>query len=193
MSPRRFRACGVALAAALLALTGCTGDGTSPAADVRYLDAGKRISAYAPDARKPAPVLAGQTVDGGSFDLAAQRGKIVVINVWATWCSPCRKETPDLVSRAKALGPEGVAFVGISTRDEDANAVAFQKRYRVPYPSLSDHDGELVAAFSGTVPLSAPPSTVVIDRAGRIAGVAVGPVTEDQVTAMVEPVLAEPA
>ena len=193
--PTRARAVVAAVAAAAtLGLAGCSTGGTEPTAVVRTdLDAGKRITTYAPDDRKPAPALSGPTTDGESFDLAAARGKVVLLNVWASWCSPCRKETPALVSRSKALAPKGAVFVGINTRDEDANATAFEKRYGVPYPSLRDPDGELLAQFRGTVPLSAVPSTVVVDRAGRIAAVALGPVTEEQASAMIEPVLAEPS
>ncbi len=186
---------GTVLLAGCLALTAtaCSTGAAARDGSGTYLSADKRIAAFAPAQRKAAPALAGRTLAGASYDLAAQRGKVVVINVWGTYCGPCRTETPVLARAAADLAPRGVTFVGIDTRDDDSQARAFVARYRVPYPSLIDGDGDLVVRFNGTVPPSAVPSTLVLDRQGRIAARAIGAVDEAQLRSMIDPVLAEPA
>ena len=88
----------------------------------------------------------------------------MVINVWGSWCAPCRVETPDLVRLANETADQGVQFVGINTRDNRAAAKAFVRSFGVPYPSLQDPDGQVLLDFQGVVPTSVVPSTVVIDR-----------------------------
>jgi thiol-disulfide isomerase/thioredoxin len=127
-----------------------------------------------PVARRGEPVtLSGQTLDSTTLDIATLRGKVVVLNVWGSWCPPCRKEAPELERAFLALHPRGVEFVGIDTRDNVAAANAFVRRYEITYPSLVD-DGQMLLAFRGAVPASAVPTTLVLDRRGRIAARVVG-------------------
>lgn len=176
-----------------VALAGCSGGTGARDGSSTYVAASERITVFVAADRKPAPALAAATLDGKRFDLAAQRGKVVVINVWSTTCPPCRKETPALSRVATATAALGVRFVGIATRDELPQAREFVRRYRVSYPSLADPDGDLVVRFRGTVPTTALPSTLVIDRQGRIAARALGAVTEQEIRRMLDPVVAEPA
>ncbi len=141
--------------------------------------------------RKPAPKLTGTTLAGAPFDLAALRGRVVVLNVWASWCAPCRDEAPNLEKVWQDIEDQGVSFVGINTRDAPDNARAFERRYRISYPSVSDRDGELLVAFRGTLPPSAIPTTLVIDRDGRVAARALTPLTEIALRQLLDPVLAE--
>lgn len=143
--------------------------------------------------RAPAPALSGATLSGGSFDLAAQRGSVVVINVWASWCAPCRDEAPELVRVSADLADRGVRFVGLNIRDGSAAARTFVRKYGLRYPNIPDPAGKLLLGFAGTLPPSAIPSTLVIDAQGRVAARAIGPVDRSRLLGLIEPVLAEGA
>lgn len=130
-----------------------------------------------PVAQRPMlPTIRGRLLDGRTLDLSQYRGHVVVLNLWGSWCSPCRAEAPDLVKVANATKADGVRFVGIDTRDAPAAAAAFVRRFHVPYPSFDDRDGRVLSRFSGIVPISAVPSTVVVDQRGRVAARVVGKV-----------------
>ena len=135
------------------------------------------LDLYPPDKRVPAPKLEGTTLDDKPFALPDLAGNIVVINVWGSWCAPCRAETPDLVRLANEDADRGVRFVGINTRDNADAARAFVRNYKVPYPSVRDNNGEVLLAFRDTIPTTVVPTTVVIDRRGRVAARVIGPVT----------------
>ncbi len=142
--------------------------------------------------RRPAPEVAGKTLDGGRLALADLRGHVVVVDVWGSWCVPCREEAPDLARVARETHDKGVRFVGIDVRDNAAAARAFVRRYEITYPSLFDTDGSLLLAFDGIIPVSAVPSTVVIDRQGRIAARVIGKTTYRTLRGVIDDVLAEP-
>jgi thiol-disulfide isomerase/thioredoxin len=139
--------------------------------------------------RTKAPDLVGQTLDGERFSLGDHLGEVVVMNVWASWCAPCRAEAPALASVASDLAGRGVQFVGLDTRDSDVSARAFATTFGVGYPSLIDRDGRLQLLFSDSLPPQAIPSTVVIDRQGRVAARALGRVSESSLRGMIEPLL----
>ena len=127
--------------------------------------------------RDPAPELEGTTLDGDAFALSDWAGEVVVINVWGSWCVPCRKETPELVRLANEYADRGVRFLGINIRDNSAGARSFEGRFKIPYPSLEDPDGRLLLSFRDVIPTSVVPSTVVIDRRGDVAARIIGAVT----------------
>lgn len=149
------------------------------------------LSRWASGQRKPAPALRGRTLDGVQLSLASYRGKVVVLNVWGSWCAPCRAEAPDLRRVAADTRSRGVRFLGIDTRDNDAAARAFVREFDIPYPSLVDDDGSLLLALRDTVPAQAIPSTIVMDRRGRIAARVVGRVTYSTLTGLIDDLLAE--
>lgn len=121
-------------------------------------------------------MLAGPTLDGGELDVARLKGKPVVVNSWASWCDPCEQETPLLVDLAERF-PD-IRFVGLNVEDREAAAREFDDRFEVPYPSIVDPQSRLLASLPG-VPPKAVPSTIVIDRDGRVAGRVVGPIDVD--------------
>jgi thiol-disulfide isomerase/thioredoxin len=129
--------------------------------------------------------LSGRTLDGDTFDLATLRGRPVVINVWGSWCAPCRKEAPELQKASVELGRRGVVSLGIDTRDDTASARAFVRQYQIGYPSLVD-DGTLLLALQGAVPASAVPTTVILDRKGRAAARILGATTAATISGLVE-------
>ncbi|MCB5169015.1 TlpA family protein disulfide reductase [Streptomyces bambusae] len=149
-------------------------------------------STVAKGKRTPAPKLDGKTVDGGTLDVADLKGKVVVLNVWGSWCAPCRAEAPHFAKVAKDLKPKGVEFVGINIRNTPQAAQAFDDRFGIPYPSLHDPDSKLLLRFpKGTLSLQTIPSTLVLDREGKIAARALIGLNEEQLRKMIDPVAAE--
>lgn len=126
--------------------------------------------------RQNAPDLAGQTLAGATLSTAALRGKVVVINFYASWCAPCRAETPLLEAAALSQAARGVDVVGVLFKDSPTNGIAFRKTYHVSFPSLVDEDGVDLAKFRNVNP-SAIPVTFVLDRKGTIAARYVGGLT----------------
>jgi len=119
-----------------------------------------------PDQRPQAREVTGDLLDGGTYDVTQDRGKVVVVNFWGSWCAPCRAEADDLQQTYDATKASGVAFIGVNSRDGRDAAKAFE-RGRVTYPSIYDPDGEVALKFDVTQVST--PSTLILDRQGRIA------------------------
>ena len=177
------------------AVTACSGEPAavdsprSPA--LKTVGAGEDGLIAAGD-RTPAPRLAGSTLEGEPLDVADYRGKVVVLNFWASWCPPCRAEAPNLVEVAEQTADEGVQFVGVNVKNARDEAIAFERKAGVPYPSLHDQPGVLLTRFRKLVP-QVPPTTLILDRQGRIAGRFIGGVTTRELLAPVQALAAEPA
>ena len=166
----------------LLAVSAISACGASPGTgDKGYVD-GTGIITRLPLAERDEPgEVEGQTLEGKSISLKQYVGQVVVVNVWGSWCPPCRKEAPLLAAASRQLADEGVVFVGINTRDSSREqGLAFERRYGVPYPSIYDPSGRTLLAFRGTLNPSAIPSTVVIDQEGRVAASIVGEIPSKQ-------------
>jgi thiol-disulfide isomerase/thioredoxin len=169
-------------------LAGCSGNavGSSGGNQGYVASEGNITSVAEADRRAPGPV-AGTTLDGREAALAAYRGKVVVLNVWGSWCPPCRAEAPMLATAARDLQRKGVVFLGINSRDpEQAAPRAFERRFEVPYDSIYDPTGRTLLAFRGTLPANAIPSTVVVDAEGRVAGSNLGAITRTTLYDLVE-------
>ncbi|MFJ8694333.1 TlpA family protein disulfide reductase [Streptomyces roseolilacinus] len=184
--------------AAALALTACSGSpkGTSGGGgNTNFVTNIGGIATIAKGERPALNKLAGETLDGGRLDVADLKGKVVVLNLWGDWCNPCRAEAPHFVKVAGELKPRGVEFVGINTRSDKLESIKFEKDFKVPYPSLYDRYGKLVLnGFpKGAVQPQAIPSTLVLDRDGKIAARALKALSEKELRSMIEPVLAEKA
>lgn len=169
---------------ALLALSGCGNAGTQSAGEDFIAGNGSTTYIKIED-RVKAPELKGMTLLGSNFLLP--RNNIAVVNVWASWCSPCRAEEPTLAALA-AKYPK-VNFVGILTRDNLVNAEAFVRKRNSPYPTLIDDS--LLIGFSKSLPANAIPSTVVIDSNGLVAGRISGVVTIASLSELLDKVLSE--
>ncbi|MET9501476.1 TlpA family protein disulfide reductase [Streptomyces sp. NPDC006259] len=183
----------VAAATALL-LSACTSGGTSGGGgDTNFVMGENGISTVEKGERTAAPDLSGETVDGKRLDVASYQGKIVVVNVWGSWCAPCRAEAPNFQKVSTDLKGRGVQFVGINTRDTStSNARAFEEEQGVTYPSLYDPTGRLMLRFKkGTLNPQAIPSTLVLDRDGKIAARSLAALSEEKLRAMIDPILAE--
>lgn len=140
--------------------------------------------------RVPAPPLSGRTLDDQELAVEDLRGDVVVVNFWASWCAPCLAEAGNLISVAEQTADEGVSFVGVNIKDEAGNARAFERSHGVPYPSISDQAGSLLTRFRTLVPQQ-PPTTLLLDREGRIAASFIGGVTEPELLAPVQALAAE--
>ena len=126
--------------------------------------------------RVQAPTVNGASLTGGGgLSFAQYAGKVLVVNFYGSWCSPCRAETP-LLEKASQANPT-VAFLGVLMQDSTSNGLAFRKTYGVTYPSIVDPDGVDIAKFRGVNP-SAVPDTFVIDKAGKIAAKYVGGISD---------------
>ncbi len=183
------------VAAGVLALTACS-DGqvqrSDSAGQTRYVEGSGVVTIVPPAERQPAPQFSGPLLSGtGEFDLAQAKGDVVVLNVWASWCPPCRKEAPALQAVSTDLAAQGVQFVGVNVRDNGTDARAFEQEFGLTYPSVVDTDSALLLAFRDTLPPSAIPSTLVIDRAGRLAARVLDEVTETSLRDLVADIAAE--
>ncbi|MFJ4870446.1 TlpA family protein disulfide reductase [Streptomyces sp. NPDC088757] len=194
-APRRtVFAVGVLTAA--LALSACDGDGggTSGGGGTNFVTTKGGISTAPKGERATPGKLAGETLDGERLDVADLKGKVVVLNAWGSWCAPCRAEAPHFAKVAGDLKGEDVAFVGLNTRDANKQqALTFEEDYEVPYPSLYDPAGKLILfGFpKGTLSLQGIPSTVVLDKEGRIAARALMALDDEKLRSMIDPLLKE--
>ncbi|GAA4931496.1 hypothetical protein GCM10023224_09350 [Streptomonospora halophila] len=197
--PRKTRVRVLAAAAAAVSLAaGCAQSGTAQSSggggesqEDRYVAGDGSSTAFAPGDREPAPEVSGETLGGEAVSLADYRGDVLVLNFWASWCGPCRSEVPVLNEVHAENKDAGVAFLGVNIKDDRAAAQAFEENQDVEYPSLYDQPGKVAQAFRDTVPPAAIPSTLVVDRQGRIAARVIGETSYNELSELVEPVAAE--
>lgn len=178
----------VAVAICLSLLTACGGTTSGSASGETSYVAGNGSMTLVDSKDRGAQVnLVGQTLDGQPLDISSYLGQVVVVNVWASWCGPCRSEAVELANVAKEFSGQGVQFIGLNTRDGLAAAIAFNKRFDTGYPSVQDEEGKLTLAFGNLGP-AATPTTLVLDKEGRVAGRILGPVTESQLRSLIKAV-----
>jgi cytochrome c biogenesis protein CcmG/thiol:disulfide interchange protein DsbE len=126
------------------------------------------------DARRVMPELTMRQLDGGTWKMADHRGQVVLVNYWASWCGPCWEETPGLIRLAKELGPQGLAVVGVAVDEGGTEKVReFVEQFKVPYPvALPERMSQMEYGMEGV------PTTVLVDREGRVAKTYVGAVRQ---------------
>lgn len=152
---------------------------------------GQPVTEFPPVDRGDAVEVGGTTLTGDSLSLVDLRGQVVVVNVWGSWCPPCREEAPVLAKVSKEYAAKGVSFVGINVRDNRSSAVAFEDNYDITYPSIEDTDGRAVLALNQYIPANAVPVTLVLDREGRAAARVLGAVRDPTLRALLDSVVAE--
>ena len=183
---------------ALVVLGGCTSDPNSISEQAKQGDqkgyiAGNGAIEHIPVAQRLKPItLEGETLDGRRWSSESERGKqVVVVNTWGSWCGPCLKEIPDLKqvwADVQAAG-KPVQFMGINVREGPERGAAAFKSLQVTYPSLTDQGGTLILAFGRQAPATTP-TTLVLDREGRVAARANGPVSATTLQGLIDDVLA---
>lgn len=166
-----LRAALVAAAACLLAGCGLEQDVTNPGGG--------------PGTGTPAPQIHAPLVGGGTFDLAAERGKPVVVDFFASWCGPCQAQQADLDAASQSYVGRAL-FVGVDMRESEAAARSYASSHGMPYDSVVDGDGSIAGSYD----VPAPPTTIVIDSQGRVAHTFIGGgVTATALAAVIDPLL----
>jgi thiol-disulfide isomerase/thioredoxin len=175
-----------------MAMAGCSGGDigadTPASSGQSFVGHSYESTYYQPGNRPAAPAVSGTTVAGEHLSLSQYRGDTIVVNFWGSWCAPCRAEAPALGQLARQLQSRGVRFVGIDIRDEPDSAVAFMQQFNVGYPSISDPNDVIALDFHSTVPPADIPTTLVIDRSGRIAARIFGASTYRQLLSVINQV-----
>jgi thiol-disulfide isomerase/thioredoxin len=137
--------------------------------------------------RKPLAEFRLPAIDGSSWALSDQKGRVVLLNFWTTWCPPCRAETPALVELSRRYGPAGLSVAGISLDEEPLAVVpAFAAQSRIPYPILTPD-----ASFGLASTIDTLPTTMLLDRQGRVVRTYAGAIAARSLAADIERVLAE--
>ena len=149
-------------------------------------NASGNMVAYPVGQRPAAPDFTASSLTGTPINFASYRGKIVVLNIWGSWCGPCRGEGQTLMYLDKEYGPQGIAFLGDDIQDTPASALAFLRGDGITYPSVNDSNGAVEQRLSLAVPIAATPTTLVIDKTGHIAGQIDGAVTYPEITTLLQ-------
>ena len=168
----------VVLLVAALVVTVFTHGNSSSASD------DGNMVAYPAGHRPAAPDFTATSLTGAPINFASYRGKIVVLNVWGSWCAPCQAEGQTLKYLDEEYGPKGIAFLGDDIQDTPVAAQAFLRSKGITYPSVNDATGAVEERLAIAVPISATPTTLVIDKTGHVAGVIEGAVTYPEMTTL---------
>lgn len=188
------------LLAAVVAVgaAGCAPDATT----AQYLDGddkgyiaanGLRVEEIAVEDRTDPVVFAGSLDSGAEFTSDEVAGDVVVVNFWYAACGPCRVEAKDLESVWQKYQDDAVSFIGINTYDQADTSLAFGEKYGVTYPSIIDvNSGAAKLAFASATPIQATPTTLVLDRQGRVAARIIGQLPDASIlSSLVKDALAE--
>jgi len=167
----------------LLLLAGCSADPLAAqyesGTNQNYISGDGTLTVIAPDDRGDPIAFETQTDAGEPVTSADYEGEVVVINFWYAACPPCRVEAPDLEALHQEFDGEGASFLGVNVRDQAETAAGFEKEFGITYPSVIDtNDGTMLLAFAGTVAPNAVPTTLVIDKQGRVAARFLGLIEE---------------
>lgn len=155
------------------ALSGCSTGGVTKQSQTAFVE-GNGVALYVkPAQRSAAPTISGATLANGNVTL--KYDKVTVLNVWASWCAPCRAEAPLLSDFATQYASQGVQFAGVLTRDNATSALDFANRFKLSYPTFTDDS--VLASFRNSLVPNAIPTTLIIDSHGYVAARVSGEVT----------------
>ena len=187
---------GLALTALTLGLSGCAQEDARPkqpkAGDNKNYVAGDgSVTEFAVGDRKEAVQIQGALFSGAAVTPADFQGKVSVLNFWFAACAPCRVEAPLLEELHQEFKDQGVQFFGVNLRDEKPTAEAFEKTFNLTYPSFDDKDGGVLLSVSGLVPPGAVPTTLVLDKQGRVASRVLGEIEKGTLKALNTAAVAE--
>lgn len=155
-----------------------------------YIAGDGAVEEYAVEKRTEPIEINSKTYQGTTVDLSAMRGKPVVLNFWYAACAPCRIEAPHLKELSEKFGDK-VPFIGVNVRDEAEASQAFERTFEIPYESIQDTDGQIQLAMTKYVPLQAVPSTLVLDRKGRVRARVIGAVDPKILETLIDTALTE--
>jgi thiol-disulfide isomerase/thioredoxin len=182
---------------ALAAATACTGKNAvnqGVSGSLGYDEGDHATTWTVPSHRSSVDGVSGSLLDGSAFDLSQWRGHVVVVDFWGSWCAPCtsKAEVQALTTVYQDNRKNGVEFLGVDVRDNRASAQSFVRAHHVTYPSLFDASNLMALRFHG-LPPNATPTTVVLDRQGRIAARHSGAIFYTQLRDLVARAVAEPS
>lgn len=181
----------MASAALLMSLAACTqASGAGDVVDQGFVSGDGSVRQWKPAEREDPVTIAGKDFGGKAVTTADWAGDVVVVNTWYAGCAPCRAEAPGLVKLATEREADGVRVLGINTQDDAGAAQAFERTFGVPYPTIADSSGVVIAKLSGVVALQAVPTTVVLDQDHRLAARIVGKADPSTLKALIDDVLA---
>ena len=141
--------------------------------------------------RKPAPELENVDFLSAEIDLNSLKNKVVLINVWGSWCSPCRKEAPELEELYLKNKTNNVEFIGINIRDSRISANRFIENFSITYPNIFDRDGKLLLGYKDSLPANSIPSTILIDKNGLVAARQLGPIDKSLIQGFISALVEE--
>ena len=179
----------LAVLVCLAVLAGCGGAGNSGSTG-GYVSSDGTVTIVDPEDRETAPELSGTDLAGDALSTGDFAGTVMVVNVWGSWCPPCRAEAPVLKELADEYADDA-QFLGIVNRSKDAAATAFNQTYGITYPSFSDEGGGLELRFVDSLPSQAIPTTWVIDAEGRVAARILDEVDASTLGGIIDDLLAE--
>jgi thiol-disulfide isomerase/thioredoxin len=179
-----------------LSLAGCASD---PLAEQfrsgdskNYIAGDGTVTEFASEQRPTFLPFSGETESGQMLDSEALAGQVVVMNWWYSACAPCRAEAPDLQALYEEFQDQGVQFVGVNVRDSSETALAFDRKFGISFPSIMDaQTGNVSLAFQGVVSPQAVPTTLVIDKQGKVASRILGRIDPSILRTLIETVVAE--
>ncbi len=156
-----------------------------------YIAGDGSVTEYSPEKRGEPVDISGKLFNGEQASSEQWRGNVVVLNFWYASCAPCRKEAPDLVALHETFSAEGTLFFGVNIRDEKATADAFERTFNIPYASFNDKDGQVLLSMTSYVPPQAVPTTIVLDKKGRVAARILGLAEKSTLKALISDAVAE--
>ncbi len=171
--------------ASLVALSGCAQDTLAEqyraGSGKNYVAGDGSITEVAIANRGAAINFTGTDLDGKKLSSAELAGKVLVVNFWYAGCAPCRAEAKDLEKVYSQFAAKGVVFIGVNVRDGAETAKTFNESFGITYPSVTDLDGKVQLAFSSAVAPNAVPTTLVLDKQGRVAARILGRVADSTI------------
>ncbi|GAA5228034.1 TlpA family protein disulfide reductase [Paeniglutamicibacter antarcticus] len=182
------------LGAAVLPLAACVGEEDALAKQARegnnknYIAGDGSVQEYGPDSRTDPVEINAVAYDGTTIDSTQWAGQVTVLNFWYAACAPCRIEAPHLVELSKEFNGK-VGFLGINVRDEKEAAEAFERSFGIKYPSVQDTKGAIQLAMTKYVPLKAVPTTLVLDKQGRVSARILGVAEKPTLKALINTAL----
>lgn len=194
-SSKRLLLAAMVLGAALV-LSGCSAkdslaDQANAGDNKNYVAGDGSVTEFAPDKRGEPVKFVGTLYGGAKVDSKSFVGSVTVLNFWFAACAPCRVEAPDLEALNQELGPKGANFYGVNVRDAEGTAMPFIRTFNLTYPSFEDKDGAVLLSVSATVPPAAVPTTLVLDKQGRVSSRILGLAEKSTLDALIKTALNE--
>ncbi|WP_035771876.1 TlpA disulfide reductase family protein [Arthrobacter sp. Br18] len=188
---RTVRAAGSIALASVVFLAGCAAPDSlaqqaSAGDNKNYIAGDGSVSEFAASDRGEPIPLEASLMDGSTVSTADLQGQVTVLNFWYAACAPCRAEAPDLEALHQEFSDQGVEFYGVNIRDEAPTAASFERNFGISYPSMLDTDGSILLGLSAQVPPQAVPTTLVLDKQGRISARILGITEKSTLKALIE-------